>query len=115
MVNQKSDGQLVIYKLCLEAQTAHPFLRDPTGAGQYSHPTAIVNNYGHVGTLSPLYAFWKALFCLFKLMLNVPVDSYGRVGTLVPFYVTFTQNKDVMKKCFKYNHPTKPQSLVCVV
>ena len=32
------------------------------------------------------------LFCLFELMLKVPVNSYGHVGTLRPFYGTFTQH-----------------------
>ena len=55
-------------------------------------------------------------FCLFELMLYVPVNSYGHVGMLHPFYGTFNQNKDVMtsKKCFSYNHPSKatPNKLV---
>ena len=53
---------------------------------------------------------------LFELMLYVPVNSSGHVGTLPPLYGTFTQNEDVMtfNKCLKYNHPTKPQRLICV-
>ena len=31
----------------------------------------------------------KAQFCLFELMLNVPVKSFGHVGTLPSFYGTF--------------------------
>ena len=31
-------------------------------------------------------------FCLFDLMLYVPVNGNGHVGTLPPFYGTFTQN-----------------------
>ena len=58
--------------------------------------------------------FYKSVldfFCLFELMLYVPVNSQGHVGTLPPLYGTFTQNEDVMtsNKCLKYNnHPTKP-------
>ena len=42
-------------------------------------------------------------FCLFELMLYVPVNSQGHVGTLPPLYGTFTQNEDVMtsNKCLK--------------
>ena len=54
---------------------------------------------------------FKHVYCLFELMLYVPVNSQGHVGTLPPLYGTFTQNEDVMtsNKCLKYNnHPTKP-------
>ena len=47
-------------------------------------------------------------FCLFVLMLNVPVNGNGHVGTLPPFHGTFTQQYDVMtlKICFiKYKTP----------
>ena len=56
---------------------------------------------------------WQRKF-LFDFMLNVPIKSKGHVGTLPPFYGTFTQSEDVMtsNKCFKYNHPTKPQRLI---
>ena len=49
-------------------------------------------------------------FCLFELMLYIPVNRKGHVGRLPLFYGTFTQNEDVMTsyKCLKYNHPTKP-------
>ena len=58
---------------------------------------------------------WQRKF-LFDFMLNVPIKSKGHVGTLPPFYGTFTQREDVMtsNKCFKYNHPTKPQRLICM-
>ena len=52
------------------------------------------------------YPFWKESdvhvtevihlvlfeFCLFELMLIIPVNSKGHVGMLPPFYRTFTQN-----------------------
>ena len=51
-----------------------------------------------------------------ELMLTVTVNIKGHVGTLPPFYGTFTHNEDVMtsNKCLKYNHPIKPQRLICI-
>ena len=49
--------------------------------------------------------------CLCELMLYVLVNSHGHVGMLPLFYGTCTQNEIVMtsNKCFKYNHPSKPE------
>ena len=41
-INQYSDGQSEVYKLCLEAQAAHISL-EPNGWGPYSHLTALIS------------------------------------------------------------------------
>ena len=49
-------------------------------------------------------------------MLYATVNSHGNVETLPAFVFTFTLNQNVTtpKKCFKYNHPTKPLRLICM-
>ena len=51
--------------------------------------------------LDPLFEVWSSVsflsnlflkFCLFELMLYVPVNRKGHVGTLPPFYETLTQH-----------------------
>ena len=56
-------------------------------------------------------------FDLFDLMLYAPFNNNGHVGTLPPFYVTYPTLgfHDTQNVLHKYNHPTKPIRLICMV